>query len=136
MDDFVWTTVSMRRYIPLFYEKVGRSKPMRIEVNFKDLEVQFGRYNTNVTLDYTACIYFKTDGPNGSTSLLYDEIKMLSSAQVSVKDDIMQMSIDTHKINFDKRYGTRLKPLIDNMSPKLSEYEYRKFLSTFGFAMN
>lgn len=90
-----------------------------------------------MTLDYTLCLDFRQIDPNGKKGgkrLLYDEIKMLSSANVKVKDDVMDLFIDSHKINFDRRYGHKLVPKVDHLG--MSEYEYRKFLSTFGFSMN
>ena len=46
----------------------------------------------------------------------------------------MDLFIDSHKINFDRRYGNKLTPKDDQLG--MSDYEYRKFLSTFGFSMN
>lgn len=137
MDALKLTTTTLAMHLPLFYEKIGPNKPLKIDVHVKDVKVSFGRYNTDVTLDYTLCVDFREVDPNavkGGKRLLYDEIKMLSSANIKVENDVMDLFIDSHKINFDRRYGASLKPKDDKMG--MSDYEYRKFLSTFGFTMN
>jgi len=59
MDTFELTTTSMAKHLPIFYEKIGPDKPMKLDVNVKDVAVSFGRYSTDVTLDYTLCVDFR-----------------------------------------------------------------------------
>jgi len=83
MDNFELSSSSLARYIPVFYDKLGRGVEMKIDLSFKDIAVNFGRYATDVTFDYTVCVDFRELNPNlahGGKRLLYDEIKMLTGA--------------------------------------------------------
>lgn len=123
MDKFELTTTSLAQHLPIFYEKLGPDRQLKVDVHFKDIAVSFGRYNTDVTLDYTLCVDFREVNPklvHGGKRLLYDEIKMLSSANISVDKDVMVVFIDSHKINFDRRYGNKLAPKDDKLG--LSDY--------------
>lgn len=112
-DTFEFTTTSLAQHLPIFYEKIGPDIPIKLDVHLKDIAVSFGRYNTDLTLDYTLCVDFRQADPereNGGKRLLYDEIKMLSSANIKVENDVMDLFIDSHKINFDRNYGHKLAP--------------------------
>jgi hypothetical protein len=101
-------------------------------LHYKDIKVLFGQYDTDVILEYTACMQFQNS--TNQAELLYDEVKMILSLDMTAKDDILFIKILNLKHDIDGRFGQRSKPIRDGMN--LTENEYREFLSTYGFAMN
>ena len=97
----------------------------------KDVNVLFGQYDTDMILEFTACMQFSDFG---NKELMYDEVKMILSMNIEADDDILFIKILNLKHDIDSRFGQRSKPIRDGMS--LTENEYREFLSTYGFAMN
>lgn len=59
MDTFEFSTTSLAQHLPVFYEKIGPGKALKVDVHLRDIEVSFGRYGTDLTLDYTLCVDFR-----------------------------------------------------------------------------
>lgn len=76
---------------------------------------------------------FHEDSSTGN-ELMYDELKMILSVDMTAEDDILFVKILNLKLDIDSRFGQRSAPIRDGM--ELTENEYREFLSTYGFAMN
>lgn len=76
---------------------------------------------------------FHENSVNGK-ELMYDELKMILSMDMTSEDDILFIKILNLKLDIDSRFGQRSAPIRDGMD--LTENEYREFLSTYGFAMN
>jgi hypothetical protein len=95
------------------------------------VNVLFGQYDTDVILEYTACMQF---ADTDNKELMYDEVKMILSMDIEADDDIVFVKILNLKHDIDSRFGQRSAPVRDGMD--LTENEYREFLSTYGFAMN
>lgn len=55
---------------------------MWVETNFKDIDVKFGKFGSNVILTYTACVSVEVAGTNEVA--LYDELKMMTSLKLGV----------------------------------------------------
>jgi hypothetical protein len=70
----------------------------------------------------------------GSKEFLYDEVKMISSLDMKIKDDLMFIHLLNHKLNVDSKFGVKSSPIRNTLD--ITENEYREFLSTFGFSMN
>lgn len=71
----------MKKHISLI-SKLGDEKPLWTEIQFKDIDIKFGKYGSNVILTYTACIGLEIAG-RGEVAL-YDEIKMHTSLKLGV----------------------------------------------------
>jgi hypothetical protein len=54
-------TSSYRKYIPLFFENLGPKKPLRIELSFKDIRIQFAEYGVDVEMEFTLCLAYYLD---------------------------------------------------------------------------
>jgi len=50
-----------------------------------------------------------------------------------VENDNLTLVVENHKINYD-RTNHKLAPVDDKLG--MTEYQYRKFLSTFGYSMS
>lgn len=102
-----------------------------MDLHIKDATVLVGQYDTDMIFDYTMCMsWFDRNG----TQLIYDELKMISSMDMTAEHDIMYIKLLNHKLDLDNKFGQRSQPIKNGMG--LTENEYREFLSTFGFTMN
>ena len=63
----------------------------------------------------------------GSKTLLKDEIRFVSSANVKTANDIAYIEILKNEILMDNKFGGKSKPLENTM--KMTNNEYREFLS-------
>ena len=63
----------------------------------------------------------------GPKSLLQDEVRFTSSANVKTKNDIAWIEVLKNEILMDSKFGGRQKPLKNTM--KMTNNEYREFLS-------
>jgi hypothetical protein len=98
-------------------------------MSFSNIEVLFGQFDTDVILKYKLHIAFSIEG---GKELLYDEIDMITSADIEARNDIGFIKMLNNKIN---GHSNRKKlPMRNSMDIKPSEY--REFMSTFGFTMN
>ena len=96
----------------------------------RDVNVLFGQFDSDIILDYTLVMDWKSAGG----SVLYDELKMISTADMKSKNDVMFITLLSHKLDVDSKFGQKTKPIRENL--ELTENEYREFLSTFGFTMS
>jgi hypothetical protein len=135
---------SISPHLPLFKNKLGggnvfESKDhtdgptkLRTMFTFKDINVEFGLFDTDVIVDYTLCLSFIDDSTN--KELIYDELRMVTSMNVRLESDIEFIHILNHKLNMDDLLGRPKLPIRNSMS--MTENDYREFLSTFGFTLN
>lgn len=91
---------------------MGKGKPIHLDLSFKDVTVLYGQYDTNIIIEYTICLDFKPDDPGSNKSgtpadhnqgnaetVFYDEIHLITSLEVDVKQDVMQIQILQHKMD-------------------------------------
>lgn len=90
---------------------------MAVFFKFKDVKVQFGKYDTDVIFEYTLCLDFRPDGeytrhkkghekenPN-PTTVFYDELHMVSTAMMTWTKDIMYLNIMNHKLDVSNKFA-------------------------------
>jgi hypothetical protein len=118
--------------MPIFKQKVGPNKMLKINVSYKDINVMLGQFDVDAIIEYTLCISFSLDDSK-QKELLYDELKMVTSFNVKVDNDVAFITILNNKLDLPKK-NTKEEPIRNSM--KLTNNEYREFLSTFGFTMN
>lgn len=118
----------------------------------------FGNYDTDVIISYTVCFTLNVDvnnqpqdfpdfdeirrdsknvqKPPRFEEVLYDEVKMVTSAKVRAEDDIIFITLLKHKLFVDNELSPnkRHQPIRNGMN--LNGNEYREFLSSFGFFQN
>lgn len=61
LPKFVMDSTTVGKYLPLFSEKLGKGMPLHAWVQFKNIDVKFGQYDTDVIFSYTACLRFRED---------------------------------------------------------------------------
>jgi hypothetical protein len=79
-----------------------------------------------VILEYTILLSVsKYDDP--LNELFYDELKMVTSAKVEAKDDIVYFTFLKNKLEIDNKYGQRNLPIRNKLN--INQNEYREFVS-------
>lgn len=79
-----FTTSSLAKHFPILEQKVGKNKELNGYVTFKDMQVLFGSFDTDIILSYTVC--FQLNLMDG-TKIIYDELKMVTSFKIRAEND-------------------------------------------------
>lgn len=124
---------SLAKYLPVFQRKIGDAD-MKAELSFKNIKVMFGQFDSDLILEYTACVSFIGQSKTGVKELMFDEFKMITTMDMQAEDDVMQVKVLNHKLDVDTKFGSRDKPIRNGMD--LTTTEYKEFLSTFSYSMN
>lgn len=143
--DIPFTTSSLRKHIPLFYQKLGKNKKLRLDLSFKDIKVLFGNFDTDVIMEYTMVMDWKPDdaqagkkgkkGQKGNAeTIFYDEVRMVSTGMLEVTDDVGYLNILNHKLDLNNKFSQTSQPVKNTMS--ITENEYREYLQALGFTLN
>jgi len=106
---------------------------MKMELSYKNFKVMYGQFDSDIIFEYTACVGFYINSPLAPSKeeVLYDEIPMILSLDMTMADDVAFMHILNFKHDTDSKYGGRSLPVRNNMD--MGEADYREFLSTYGF---
>ena len=64
--------------------------------------------------------------------LFYDEIRIITSADVTTFNDVATIKVLENKLNRDNAFTGAKLPVRNNM--KMTPKEYREFISSFGFS--
>ena len=62
-DDIVLTSTALADQLPIFKEKLGEDQPLRVELSFDNMQVNYGINNNDVNVAYTMKIGFHLDLP-------------------------------------------------------------------------
>lgn len=130
VDGYSFNSTSLASHIKIFEDKIGKNKPMKVDINFKDIQVRFGQNEVDMTLDYTIMMKWRMD-LLGAHELLYDEIVMQTSSNIRAENDILHVDILEHKINLDSKGGNRMAPKRNSMNMTVNEYQ--EFLEDWSF---
>jgi hypothetical protein len=84
--------------MPIFKQKVGPNKMLKISTSYKDINVMLGQFDVDTIIEYTLCITFSLDDGK-SKELLYDELKMVTSFNVKVDNDVAFITILNNKLD-------------------------------------
>ena len=119
-------TSSFARHIPLFKDKLGPNKPLKVMTSVSHIEVQLGQFDADVIVSYTLHTGWFMD-LLGAKELLYDEVRFVTKASIKTENDKVNMKVLDHKMNMDSKFGGKQLPLRNGM--KLTRNEYREYLS-------
>ena len=134
------STIEMR----LFENKLGRDKPLKFVLGYKDLKIKFhpnsvpGMYSAAdncITTEFILklYVYYDFDDPEHkhmnlpTTQLLYDEIPFKVSGNVHTLDKLMYLHLNEWTMNFE--HGTKHYPHQNSMN--MTPTDYLEFLSQF-----
>lgn len=133
VDGYKLNTTSLKSHIKIFEEKIGGNKPLKLSAEFKDIKIQFGKYDVDAIVDYTVCFDVKMD-VLGSKELLYDCIVMSSAMNIRAENQVMHLDLIEHKINLNTDGANRDAPKRNSM--EMTVNEYREFLEDFSFTVS
>ena len=121
----------MQKHFPLFNEKIGPNKALKVIVSLSHIEVKLGQPDADIALDYT--LHFSIHHANhGARELLYDEVRFTTAANLGTSNDDVHIRVQKHEMNLDSKFGGRSLPIRNNM--KMTRNEYREFLAHLGAA--
>ena len=123
-------TTSMAPHIKLFQEKMGKDKPLRFNAEFRDIKVQFGKFDVDVIFNYELCFNVFLD-LLGAKEIFYDCIVMSTAANVRTENEVMHIDLIEHKVNLNTEGANRDAPKRNALN--LTVNEYREFLEDFSF---
>ncbi len=128
-----FTTSSINQHLPVFENKIGKNIPLKARIIFKDLNVIFGKFDSDIIVEYSASYAvweLKTE-----KMLILDEIPMITSMNMKMEDDIVYFDVLKHMIVTDSKYGgIKNAPTMNGMN--LTTVEYREFVSSVSFLQN
>lgn len=76
-------TTSLQHFLPIFSDRVGPNVPLELEVDFKNIKVMFGQYDSNVIVDYQLNFRFYSKGRAGAKNLLIqDKLNMITAMNI------------------------------------------------------
>jgi len=133
VEGYKLNTTSMAQHIKIFEEKLGANKPLKFDAYFKDISVQFGKYDVDAIFDYTLCFSAKMD-LLGAQELMFDCIVMSTAANIKSENQVMHMNIVEHKVNLNTDGANRDQPKRNSMN--MTTNEYREFLEDFSFTVS
>lgn len=96
-----FTTTSLGKHFPILEKKLGRNKPLIGHVQFKDINVIFGSYDTDVIASYTVCFSLSQVMGSQAREIIYDELKMVTSAKVHAENDQLYINLLKNKLIID-----------------------------------
>jgi hypothetical protein len=120
-------------HIPLFKRKLGEKKPLSATLGYRDMNVKFGIWETDIVLDYTLLITV-FDGSDWEKEIFYDEIRVVTALKIETDNDVVYITIVKNKMNFDPRYGQKTQPMRNSLN--ITSNEYKDFISNLGFFLD
>lgn len=66
---------------------------MKIEVSYKEFSVMYGKFDTDIIFEYVACVGFFMNSELSKEEVLYDEIPMILSLDMTMADDVAYMHV-------------------------------------------
>uniref|UniRef100_A0A7S3CT16 Uncharacterized protein n=1 Tax=Strombidium rassoulzadegani TaxID=1082188 RepID=A0A7S3CT16_9SPIT len=132
-DNVDFDTSYFADFFPIFEKRLGPNKPFKIELDFKNINVLLGQYDTDLIFEYTLGIKFKLDAL-GAKELLYDEFRMITSMDMEAENESLFIKLLVNKIDTDAKYAAKEMPLRNSIDMSVSEY--REFLASFSYSMN
>lgn len=132
----VFTTTTFGKHIPILISKLGADVKLTGYIHFKDIEVLFGSFDTDVILSYKVGIQLNAEvgGSSHSTldydnakhqasshdkskivEVIYDELDMVTSAKVTSENDMVYVNLLKHKLFIDSQTHIKKAPIRNGM---------------------
>jgi len=125
VQDIKTDTSSIAAHLPLFQQKLGPNKPLKARVGANHISVTLGQFDCDLILDYTLEFAIFEDTAN-SKELIYDEIRIITSADITTENDIVSIKVLENKLNRDNILSGAKLPVRNKM--RMTPKEYREFI--------
>lgn len=125
-----FTSTSLNQHLPIFEQKIGKNVPLKARIILKDLNVIFGKFDSDIIVEYSAS--YAVWEEISQKMLILDEIPMITSMNMKMDDDVVYLDVLKHMIVTDSKYGgIKNAPTMNGMN--LTNVEYREFVSSVSF---
>ena len=125
-----FTSTSLNQHLPIFEQKIGKNVPLKARIILKDLNVIFGKFDSDIIVEYSAS--YAVWEEISQKMLILDEIPMITSMNMKMDDDVVYLDVLKHMIVTDSKYGgIKNAPTMNGMN--LTNVEYREFFSSVSF---
>ena len=101
--DLNFTTSSLGKHFPVLEKKLGKDKELNGYATFKDIGIIFGSFDTDVIISYTICFSIRL--AETGKEVIYDELKMVTSAKMHAENDMIYITLLKNKLFIDNQYG-------------------------------
>jgi hypothetical protein len=101
--DLNFTTSTLGKHFPVLEKKLGKDKELNGYATFKDIGVIFGSFDTDVIISYTICFSIRL--AETGKEVIYDELKMVTSAKMHAENDMVYITLLKNKLFIDNQYG-------------------------------
>ena len=130
MNNLNFTSTSLNQHLPIFEQKIGKNVPLKARIILKDLNVIFGKFDSDIIVEYSAS--YAVWEEISQKMLILDEIPMITSMNMKMDDDVVYLDVLKHMIVTDSKYGgIKNAPTMNGMN--LTNVEYREFFSSVSF---
>lgn len=103
--------------------------PMRSTLSFKNFNILAGQFDTDLIFSFTLQLGLYIEG---GVELIYDELKMVVSANINSQNDMVFPTIINLKI--EHLNDAKQQPIRNSL--EMTAAEYREFISVTGFEFN
>lgn len=110
MEHIRLTTSSLEAIYPLFADKLGPDVEITAQFHMRDVNVLFSQHETDIIMEYTLCLSWKTE----QQVEMYDEVRMISTMDLETDNDIMYITLLSHKLDVSNKFGQRSLPMMHN----------------------
>ena len=130
MNNLNFTSTSLNQHLPIFEQKIGKNVPLKARIILKDLNVIFGKFDSDIIVEYSAS--YAVWEEISQKMLILDEIPMITSMNMKMDDDVVYLDVLKHMIVTNSKYGgIKNAPTMNGMN--LTNVEYREFVSSVSF---
>ena len=124
---------SLGEYIPLVLEKLGPNAPLEIWIGYKDMNIEFGKYDVDIYMEYTLRLWLYNNAQDDEV-WFYDEVHMVTSLNLESNNDILHFEIADMRIQVDRMRDQRYKPHNDGLG--ITENDYQEFLEDLSLSIS
>ena len=122
MNHLEWDTSSIAPQLPIFEELLGEDIPLKLTLHWKDINVLLGQYDSDIIIEYTACMDWKTD-LLGSRQFLYNELRFITTVDLKMENDQLYFHILNHHLDLSFE-GPSLEPI----RTSLEDFDNEEFI--------
>jgi len=133
-----FTTSTLANHIPLFENKMGADKPLKMNLSFRDFWLDFWHEDADgfvdIAVTYTMEMAIAADDIGYEGVVFRDEFRLYSTMNAQVDRDKVYLYMFENELDVDPQYGQYSGAREDML--ETTEAEYREFISDFGFYLN
>lgn len=131
-DKIATDSTSIKNHIKIFEEKLGKNVDLDFSVDFKNINIELGKYEVDLIANYEMCVKFQMH--KNKKELMYDCFAFTSAANIHNRDQILHIDLMEHRLNLNGETANREAPKRNNMD--LTTNEYREFLEDISFTVS